>query len=72
MVLNPKVQARAHEELDRVVGQERLPTIEDRSALPYVNAIIKETLRCLNFSISTMQVLNFVADGIRASRQVSI
>jgi len=28
-----------------VVGHDRLPTFDDRSALPYIEGIIKETLR---------------------------
>ena len=31
--------------MDAVVGHERLPTMEDRDALPYVNAICTELLR---------------------------
>jgi Cytochrome P450 len=37
----PEIQARAHDELDRVVGLNRLPTIEDEQDLPYLKAIIK-------------------------------
>ncbi|KAH8690781.1 cytochrome P450 [Talaromyces proteolyticus] len=45
LILNPEVQRRAQEEIDRVVGSERLPTAKDRDNLPYVDAIVKETLR---------------------------
>ncbi|THH18356.1 hypothetical protein EW146_g2619 [Bondarzewia mesenterica] len=45
MALNPGVQKKAHEELDRVVGKDRLPAFEDRDSLPYIEAIMKETLR---------------------------
>ena len=45
MLLFPEVQQTAHEELDRVVGNSRLPEIEDRDSLPYVTAILKEVLR---------------------------
>ena len=41
----PEVQLTAQEELDRVVGKSRLPTLEDRSLLPYVTALSKEVLR---------------------------
>jgi len=44
----PHIQKKAHEELDRVVGRERLPTIEDEANLPYCRAIIKEVGRCYN------------------------
>lgn len=46
MLMHPDVQAKAREELDRVVGPTRLPEFEDRDSLPYVTAIMKELLRC--------------------------
>ncbi|TCD61765.1 hypothetical protein EIP91_007967 [Steccherinum ochraceum] len=45
MALHPAVQERAQEELDRVVGSKRLPEFADRSDLPFVSAVVKETLR---------------------------
>lgn len=42
---NPEVQRKAHAELDAVVGSDRLPSIDDRDALPYVQAIVKEIAR---------------------------
>lgn len=42
---HPQVRARAHEELSRVVGDNRLPTFEDEAHLPYIRAIVKEILR---------------------------
>ena len=41
----PEIQKRAQEEIDRVAGKNRLPTFEDRADLPYIDCIIKETLR---------------------------
>lgn len=46
MVLFPHVQAKAQEELDSVVGIDRLPLWEDRPNLPYIRGIVEETLRC--------------------------
>ncbi|EMD35207.1 hypothetical protein CERSUDRAFT_107188, partial [Gelatoporia subvermispora B] len=45
IVCHPEVQRKAQEELDRVVGKERMPTFEDYENLPYVRAIVRETLR---------------------------
>ncbi|KAI1792771.1 cytochrome P450 [Ganoderma leucocontextum] len=45
LVRNPEVLKKAHEEIDRVVGRDRLPTLDDRPNLPYVEAIIAEVAR---------------------------
>jgi len=45
MALYPATQKRAQEEIDRVVGTERLPDFEDRISLPYVEALLREILR---------------------------
>ncbi|KAG2364420.1 cytochrome P450 [Suillus spraguei] len=45
MVLYPDVQRRAQAEIDFVVGGDRLPTFEDRASLPYVESVLRETLR---------------------------
>ncbi|KAI0060305.1 cytochrome P450 [Artomyces pyxidatus] len=45
MVAYPETQKRAQAELDAVVGRGRLPTIADLPYLPYIRAIVKETLR---------------------------
>ncbi|KAL7784563.1 cytochrome P450 [Trichoderma ceciliae] len=45
MILHPEVQQKAQEEIDRVIGPNRLPGYEDQSSLPYIDALIKEMLR---------------------------
>src|ERR1700761_7124843 len=45
MLVHPSVQARAHAELDEVVGRARPPTFADIPFLPYIRAMVKETLR---------------------------
>jgi cytochrome P450 len=45
MALYPDVQRKAQEEIDRLVGHDRLPTCADRKLLPYVDALSKEVTR---------------------------
>ncbi|KAL1673148.1 cytochrome P450, partial [Schizophyllum commune] len=45
MVLNPDVQHEAQEEIDRVVGRDRLPSFTDRASMPYLDHVLLETLR---------------------------
>ncbi|KAJ3530716.1 hypothetical protein NM688_g7671 [Phlebia brevispora] len=45
MLLHPNVQRKAQAELDRVVGQDRLPGYEDEANLPYITSILREVLR---------------------------
>ncbi|KAH9894042.1 cytochrome P450 [Cubamyces lactineus] len=47
-LLHPSVQARAQAELDRVIGPDRMPEHGDRPALPYIRALVKESLRWHN------------------------
>ncbi len=41
----PDVQRKAQAELDAVIGPDRIPTLEDRERLPYLNAVYLEILR---------------------------
>ncbi|KAF8168214.1 cytochrome P450 [Crassisporium funariophilum] len=41
----PDVQKRAQAELDSVIGRSRLPDFSDRPSLPYIEALLLETLR---------------------------
>ncbi|KAK0652564.1 cytochrome P450 [Cercophora newfieldiana] len=45
LMQNPHVQRKAQEEVDRVVGRDRLPTWEDTPNLPYMNLVLQETYR---------------------------
>jgi cytochrome P450 len=45
MAVFPEVQKNAQEELDRVVGSDRLPLTSDKASLPYIEAMVKETHR---------------------------
>ncbi|KAJ3560779.1 hypothetical protein NP233_g10612 [Leucocoprinus birnbaumii] len=45
MLTHPEVQRKAQEEVDSVVGADRLPDFSDRPELPYLTAVLKEVLR---------------------------
>ena len=45
MLLYPEIQKKAQDEIDSVIGRDRLPTFEDRPRLPFIDAVCKEVLR---------------------------
>jgi cytochrome P450 len=45
MTLFPDSQLKAQDEINRVVGNDRLPNLADRDSLPYVNALVSEVFR---------------------------
>ncbi|KYQ56062.1 hypothetical protein ALC60_05045 [Trachymyrmex zeteki] len=45
LILNPHIQRKAHEEIDRVTGRNRFPTLADKPKMPYVEAIVLESIR---------------------------
>ncbi|KAK5640630.1 hypothetical protein RI129_011441 [Pyrocoelia pectoralis] len=45
MLLHPDIQKKAQDEIDQIVGRDRLPTLEDRRLLHYIEAISLETTR---------------------------
>jgi len=44
MLISPRTQRMAHDELDRVLSG-RLPDFNDEHKLPYISAIVREVLR---------------------------
>merc|ERR1712066_226554 len=58
MVRYPQVQARIQEELDRVIGRNRNPSLKDRLSLPYIEAVIMEVQRCANIIPTGVQHVN--------------
>ncbi len=50
MIEFPESQRKAQEEIDRVIGSDRVPTIEDFDHLPYIQALIKEVCRVWNIT----------------------
>jgi len=45
MVLFPEVQRKCQDEVDKVVGLDRLPSLSDKDSLPYVHATMLEAMR---------------------------
>lgn len=45
MVRHPEIFKKAQAEMDSVVGPDRLPQLDDRKDLPYLNCIIQEAYR---------------------------
>lgn len=45
MTLYPDVLRKAQKEIDSVIGLDRQPVLADMASLPYIEAIVKETLR---------------------------
>ncbi|CAE7184075.1 unnamed protein product [Rhizoctonia solani] len=45
MALYPEVQEKAQMEIDMIVGSNRLPTVQDRIKLPYIDRVLTETMR---------------------------
>ncbi|CAE6539955.1 unnamed protein product [Rhizoctonia solani] len=43
--LYPEVMKKAQAEIDSSVGRERIPNLDDRSSLPYTNALVLEIMR---------------------------
>ncbi|KAF9044362.1 putative CyP450 monooxygenase [Panaeolus papilionaceus] len=66
MAMYPEAQKKAQAEIDSVIGNDRLPEFQDRPSLPYVEAVVKETMRwhqIVPFAIAHMSAEDDEYDG---------
>lgn len=60
MTVYPEVQKRAQQEIDSVIGHDRLPTLADRDRLPYLRALCTEVLRWMPAApLGELYILHF-------------
>ncbi|KAK6360169.1 hypothetical protein TWF730_006320 [Orbilia blumenaviensis] len=70
MSLFPDIQIKAREEIDRVTGgfASRLPNLQDRPNLPYIEAVAKETMRWIPIAPLCVPHTSDVEDEFRGYR----
>ncbi|XP_059829936.1 vitamin D 25-hydroxylase isoform X1 [Hypanus sabinus] len=50
MALYPNIQEKVHQEIDTIVGKSQIPALENRSQMPYTEAVLHEVLRYCNIA----------------------
>ncbi|XP_048361641.1 cytochrome P450 2J2-like [Sphaerodactylus townsendi] len=68
MAIHPEVQAKVQAEIDSVIGQSGLPTMDDRERLPYTHAVVHEIQRKSNivpFGVPRMTSCDTTLAGYR-------
>lgn len=48
LLKHPEVTARAQEEIERVIGRDRTPCMQDKSDMPYMEALVHEIQRYID------------------------
>ncbi len=58
MLTHPDVQRKAQQEVDSVIGSDRLPDFSDQQNLPYLAAVLKEILRSVASLLQEGSLIN--------------
>lgn len=75
LIHNPSIQDLLHQELDQVVGPNRLPDIDDRNSLPYLEATINETMRIASvtpFSVPRKTTVDTTLQGFDIPKDTTV
>lgn len=75
LIKYPHIQKKLQEEIDRVVGQDRVASAGDRARLPYVQAFIYESLRYSSFvpmTIPHSTTSDVIIDGFYIPRDTIV
>ncbi|XP_051855517.1 cytochrome P450 2J4-like [Antechinus flavipes] len=66
MALYPEIQGKIQDEIDKVIGQSRQPTMADKENMPYTNAAIHEVQRMgdiVPFNVPRMAMVDTIVAG---------
>ncbi|KAJ8341447.1 hypothetical protein SKAU_G00337380 [Synaphobranchus kaupii] len=75
LVKYPHIQTKIQEQIDKVVGRDRLPSVEDKSSLVYLDAFIYETMRFTSFvpvTIPHSTTSDVTIDGVHIPRDTVV
>ena len=64
MVLCPEAYERAQSEVDALIGKERLPELDDRPSLPYLECALKEVYRSVLRDHHYLKLMVVWVDGV--------